>query len=113
MIAAIGVLGVAEPSAREEVLAPPELHLVEVRGMRIRGDQALHRLHGLFGAAELVVRPRLLVEDLVVVLVSRVLGEQPVVERDRLERPGRVRRRPSRSRQTAARIAAVVRRSKS
>ena len=33
--ARIGALGVAVASAREEVLAPPELHFVEVRGMRI------------------------------------------------------------------------------
>src|SRR5882672_596412 len=36
--ARIGVLGVAVASAREEVLAPPELHFIEVRGMRIRPD---------------------------------------------------------------------------
>src|SRR2546429_6044796 len=56
--ARIGALGVAEASAREEVLAPPELHFVEVRGMRIRTNQALHCRDGLFGAAEFVVRPR-------------------------------------------------------
>src|SRR3989441_4076330 len=83
--ARIGALGVAVASAREEVLAPPELHFVEVRGMRIRADQALHCLDGLFGAAELVVRPRHLIEDLVAVLVTGVLGEQPIVESDRLE----------------------------
>src|SRR5260370_35738520 len=33
--ARIGALGVAEASAREEGLAPPELHFVEVRGVRI------------------------------------------------------------------------------
>src|SRR6266516_6957190 len=53
--------------------------------MRIRAGQALHRLDGLFGAAELVVRPRQLIEDLVAVLVTGVLGEQPIVESDRLE----------------------------
>src|SRR5262252_7993519 len=83
--ARIGALGVAVPSAREEVLAPPELHFVEVRGMGIRADQALHCLDGLFGAAELVVRPRHLIEDLIAVLVAGVLGEQPIVESDRLE----------------------------
>src|SRR6267378_6359387 len=83
--ARIGALGVAVASAREEVLAPPELHFVEVRGMRIRADYALHCLDGLFGAAELVVRPRHLIEDLVAVLVIGVFGEQPIVERDRLE----------------------------
>src|SRR5882757_8052420 len=36
--ARIGALGVAEASAREEVLAPPEVRFVEVRGMRIRMD---------------------------------------------------------------------------
>src|SRR5260370_478176 len=36
--ARIGALGVAVASAREEVLAPPELHFVEVRGVRIRVD---------------------------------------------------------------------------
>src|SRR5215470_61633 len=84
--ARIGALGVAVTSAREEVLAPPELHFVEVRGMRIRADQALHCLDGLFSAAELVVSPSHLIEDLVAVLVTGVLGEQPIVESDRLER---------------------------
>src|SRR5215471_11776560 len=83
--ARIGRLGVAEPSAREEVLAAPELHFVEVRGMRIRVDQAFHCLDGLFGAAEFVVRPSHLIEDLVTVLVTGVLGEQPIVESDRFE----------------------------
>src|SRR5215467_6305243 len=40
--ARIRALGVAVASACEEVLAPPELHFVEVRGMRIRADQAFH-----------------------------------------------------------------------
>src|SRR5437879_6969123 len=97
--ARIGASGGAVALAREEVRAPPELHFVEVRGMRIRADQALHCLDGLFGAAELVVRPRHLIEDLVAVLVTGVLGEQPIVESDRLKwtvgicaSPHRVRR---------------------
>src|SRR5258708_25446947 len=53
--------------------------------MRIRADYTLHGLDGLVGSAELVVRPRHLIEDLVAVLVTGVLGEQPIVERDRLE----------------------------
>src|SRR5258707_3813931 len=53
--------------------------------MRIRADQALHCLDGLCVAAELVVRPRHLIEDLVAVLVTGVLGEQPIVESDRLK----------------------------
>jgi hypothetical protein len=81
----IGVLGVAIFSAREEVLAAPELHFVEVLGIRIRADQALHGFHGLFGAAEFVVRPRHLIEDLVAVLVTGVLGEQADHRGDRLE----------------------------
>src|SRR6266581_1569723 len=36
--ARISALGVTVAPAREEVLAPPELHFVEVRGMRIRMD---------------------------------------------------------------------------
>src|SRR6266436_1094640 len=36
--ARISALGVTVASAREEVLAPPELHFVEVGGMRIRAD---------------------------------------------------------------------------
>ena len=87
MIARIGVLGVAIFSAREEVLTPPELHFVEVHGIRIRADQALHGFHGLIGAAEFVVRARHLIEDLVAVLITGVLGEQPIIESDRLERP--------------------------
>src|ERR1700739_2485804 len=74
-----------EASAREEVLAPPELHFVEVLGMRILADQALHDRDGLFGAAELVVRPRFLIEDLVSLLITRILAQQPVIESDGLE----------------------------
>ena len=70
---------------REGVLTPPELRLVEVLGMRIRAYQAFHGVHGLFGAAELVVRPRHLIENLVAVLVTGVFGEQPIIESDRLE----------------------------
>src|SRR5690242_1107616 len=83
--ARISALGVAVTSAREEVLAPPELHFVEVRGMRVCADQALHCLDSLFGAAELVVRPGHLIEDLVAVLVTGVLGKQAIVESNRLE----------------------------
>src|SRR5215813_7456514 len=36
--ARIRALSVAVASAREEVLAPPELHFVEVQGMRIRAN---------------------------------------------------------------------------
>src|SRR5260370_42524019 len=53
--------------------------------MRIRADYTLHGLDGLVGAAELVVRPRHLIEDLVAVLVTGVFGEQPIVESDRLQ----------------------------
>src|SRR5215468_2066196 len=53
--------------------------------MRIRADQALHCLDGLFRTAELVVRPRHLIEDLVAVLVTGVFGKQPIVDSDRLE----------------------------
>src|SRR5207245_2988912 len=81
----IGGLGVMEASAREEVLASPELHFVEVLGMRIRAEQALHGRDGLFGAAELVVRPCFLIEDLVSLLIIRILVQQPVIESDRLE----------------------------
>src|SRR5215467_12247273 len=83
--AGIGSLRVAEASAGEEVLAPPELYFVEVRGMRIRTDQALHCLDGLVGATELVVGPSHLIEDLVAVFVTGVLGEKPIVESDGLE----------------------------
>src|SRR5260370_6620683 len=53
--------------------------------MRIRADYTLHGLDGLVGAAELVVRPRHLIEDLVAVLVTGVRGEQPMVESDGVE----------------------------
>src|SRR5207237_5790935 len=81
----IGALGIAIFSAREEVLATPELHFVGVLGTRILADQALDGFHGLIGAAEFVIRPRHLIEDLVAVPVAGVLGEQPIVESDRLE----------------------------
>src|SRR5262249_47736111 len=45
----IGGLGVAEASAGEEVFAPPELHFVEVLGMRILADQAFHGRDSFFG----------------------------------------------------------------
>ena len=82
----IGVLGIAIFPAREVELAAPVLHFVVVHGMRIRPDQALHRRHGLFGPTQLVVRPRHLIEDLVAVLVARVILEQLLIEGDRLER---------------------------
>src|SRR5262249_30734901 len=66
--------------------APPELHFVEVRGIRISLDRALHGFHGLVGATEFVIRSRHLIEDLIVVLVIRVLGEQLFIESDRLKR---------------------------
>ena len=53
------------------------------------GDQTLHRLHRLFGPPQLVVRAGLLIQHLVVVLVGRILREQLIVERDRLQRSGR------------------------
>src|SRR5437867_12140977 len=83
--ARISAFRVAVAPAREEVLAPPELHFVAVGGMWIRANQAHHALDNLFGAAELVVRPRHLIEDLVAVLVTGVFGEQPVIESDRLQ----------------------------
>src|SRR6266705_6867956 len=61
----IGSLGIAIFSAGEEVLAPPELHFGGMLGLWIRPDQALHGRHGLFGPAQLLVRPRHLIEDLV------------------------------------------------
>src|SRR5260370_34831291 len=78
-------LGAMEWPRREEALAPHELHFVEVLGMRILADQALHGRDGLFGAAELVVRPRFLIEDLVSLLITRILVQQPVIESDGLE----------------------------
>src|SRR5204862_7769774 len=53
--------------------------------MWIRAYQALHGFHGLIGAAEFVVCPRHLIEGLVAVVVTGVLGEQPIVESDCLE----------------------------
>src|SRR5262249_55638584 len=45
----------------------------------------LHGFHGFIGATQLVIRSRHLVEDLVTILVTRVLGEQPFIESDRLD----------------------------
>src|SRR5216684_6327415 len=81
-----GVLGVPEFSAREKVLAPPELHFVEVHGIWIRANHALHGFHGLFSATEFVIRSRHLIEDLVTILILWVLLEQLFIERDRLKR---------------------------
>src|SRR6266567_1944398 len=81
----IGVLGIAVFSARKEVLTPTELHLVVVLGMRIRADQLLHGFHGLISAAEFVVGSRHLIENLIAVLVTGILGEQPLIESDCLD----------------------------
>src|SRR5260221_3130334 len=43
----ISALGVAVASAREEILAQPELHFVDLSGMWIRASHTLHRLDGL------------------------------------------------------------------
>ena len=88
MIDLVGALGVAELPAREEEFGAPELHLVVMHRVLVGLYEELHRLHGLFGTPELVVRTGLLVDHPVVVLVVRVFGEQAVVERDGLERPG-------------------------
>src|SRR5205823_9956843 len=80
-------LGVAIAAAREEVLSASVLHFVKVGGIRILADQLLHGRDGIFGATEFVVRPRLLIEDLVSVLIIRILGEDSVIESDCLEWP--------------------------
>jgi hypothetical protein len=76
--------------------------------MRIRPDQALHRRHGLFGAAKLVVRPRHLVQDLVAVLVARIVLEELFIKGDRLERTRRIRAAGQHSRPRG--VGAVARR---
>src|ERR1051326_4660385 len=82
----ICVLCIAKFSARKEVLTPPELHFVKVHGIRVRFDRALHGFHGLFSAAELVIRSRHLIEHLVAILILGVLLEQFFIESDCLER---------------------------
>jgi hypothetical protein len=81
---AVGLLGVQVLPAHEEVLPAPELHLVDVAGMGVAGDQLLDHPDGLVVASELVEGAGLLVEDLVVVLVVRVGGQDLVVELDGL-----------------------------
>ncbi len=102
----IGSLGIAIFSAGEEVLAPPELHFGGMLGMWIRPDQALHGGHGLFGPAQLLVRPRHLIEDLVAVLVTWIVLEQPFIEGDRLERTRRIHVNAHRVRGRGAGVAA-------
>ncbi len=53
--------------------------------MRIRADQLLHGFHGLISAAEFVVGSRHLIENLIAVLVTGILGEQPLIESDCLD----------------------------
>src|SRR5262249_41186028 len=77
-----GVLGVAQFSARKEVLTAPELHLVVVLGVRIRADQLLHGFHGVISAAQFLVCPCHLIENLIAVLVTGILGEQPLINCD-------------------------------
>src|SRR6185312_1881355 len=76
---------VAKFSARKEVLTPPELHLIEVNGIRIRAYGALHGFHGLIGTAEFVVCSGHLIKNLGTVLVIRVLGEQLFIVSNRFE----------------------------
>jgi hypothetical protein len=56
------------------------------RDDRVLRDQLVDHDDRLVDAAELVERARLLVEHLVVVRIVRILGEDLVVELDRLER---------------------------
>ena len=75
--------------ADEEVLATAEVHFVHVARMRVFTHQAIHDFHGLVRFANLIVRARHLVQDLVVALVVRVGFENFLVGRDRLPRSGR------------------------
>src|SRR6476469_10093690 len=54
--------------------------------VRIGLDRALHGFHGLFRAAEFVIRSRHLIEDLVAILILWVLLEQLFIERDCFKR---------------------------
>src|SRR2546429_3936792 len=60
-----------------------------IRDVAVTGVQTcalpIYCRDGLFGAAEFVVRPRHLIEDLVAVLVTGVFGEQPIVKSNCLE----------------------------
>ena len=75
--------------AHEVVLAAAEVHLVDVPGVGILGDQAIHDLHGFVGLPDLVVGARHLVQDLVVALVIRVGLEDLAIRLDGFARTGR------------------------
>jgi hypothetical protein len=54
--------------------------------MRVLRDQSCDHGDGLVGPPQLVICARLLVEDLIVVFVGRIGGEDLVVQLDRLQR---------------------------
>ena len=87
----VGLLGVEVLAPDEEVFGPPELDLVYVPGVRVLGDQLFDHGDRLVVAPQFVVGARLLVEDLVVVRVVRIGGEDLIVELDGFQgaRPGR------------------------
>ena len=80
----VGLLGLRVALGREQQLAAPELHLVELRALRIALHDAIERGERLLGLAGGLVGARQLVQHLVVARVVGVGLEQRRVELDGL-----------------------------
>ena len=72
----------------EEMLGAAELHLVSEARVRILAAQLLHDFQRRLGLPELVIGARLLIEHLIAEGVLGVLGQELVVQLDRLQGTG-------------------------
>ena len=80
----VGLFGIDVFLAGEEILATPELHLVEILRARVVLDDPRHDGHRFLDAAQLFVGARHVVQHLVVAIVVRVFRQQFLVQLDRL-----------------------------
>ena len=89
LLAILGYVAILTTSGTA-LAAPTEMQAETADARQIQfGDQAVHDFHGIIRLADLVIRPRHLVEHLVVTLVVRIRLEDFLVSLDRLTRPGR------------------------
>ena len=82
---AVGLLRVEHLLSCEEVLAAPELELVEMPRLRVLGNEQGRDFDRLVQFSEFLVGAGLLIEDLIVVRIVRIRCEDLVVELDCLE----------------------------
>jgi hypothetical protein len=85
--ALVGCFRIEITLAGKEVFGPPELHLIEVAGMREIAHQQVHDRHGLFDLPQFLIATAQLVQDPVVPLVTRELVQQLFIQRYRLPSP--------------------------